>query len=334
MSSNSSSDLNPSEWHRLFNAALNDTLTTEEAAQLTSLLKSSAEARQLWFLYNDNECTLAELKSAPVATAPVREAPARGWGRRWNPLAAAAAGLVFGLFGASLVWGYVGSMAHRVTTLLAESFESGAPPQVTGFPVKPGVWSGDFSEVVGEFRGVRPEEGRKMLRFRQADYEGKPVRDGYVADLFRLVDLRGTGVTAGEASLAVEAHFAALSQGELQGLNCGMTIYALDSLPPEGMRDDLFLKRASAGFTETSEPDFEPRILASTTRSEKAPSDGRTWCPVRSELRLPADARYGLIHLRMHLRGSHAAEVPKPVVFEGAFLDDIRVTLTQSPAHP
>ncbi|RBP43633.1 hypothetical protein DES53_10531 [Roseimicrobium gellanilyticum] len=330
----STDDSRSNEWHRLFSAALNDTITVEEAAQLASLLKSSAEARQLWFLYNDNECNLAELKSSQVSSAQEQKPPARGWSRRLSPFTAAAAGLVIGLFGASLVWGYVGSKAHQVTTLLAEGFENGAAPHVTGFPVEPGVWSGDFSEVVGEFRGVRPEEGRKMLRFRQADYEGKPVRDGYVADLFRLVDLRDTGVATGEATVAVEAHFAAQAQGELQGLNCGMTIYALDSLPPESMRDDVFLKRASAGLTETSEPEFEPRILASATRSEKAPSDGRTWTSARSEMRLPADSRYCLIHLRMHLRGSHRAEVAKPVVFEGLFLDDIRVSLTQNAARP
>ena len=329
-----SSDTNPNEWHRLFNAALNGTITAEESAQLSALLKSSGEARELWFLYNDNECTLAELRIPQTLAVPAKSTPVLGWRRAWSPLMAAAAGLVFGLFSASIVWGYVGSAAHRMTTLLAESFEIGASPRASGFTVAPGIWSGDFSEVVGEYRGVQPAQGHKMLRFRQADYEGKPVRDGYVADLFRIVDLRDAGVLGGETSVAVEAHFAALSQGELQGLNCGMTIYALDALPPEGMRDDLFLKRASAGMAESDEPDIEPRILASASRSEKSPSDGKTWCPVRSELRLPADARYCLIHLRMHLRGAHRPEVPKPVEFDGLFLDDVRVTLTHLPALP
>lgn len=317
----------PNEWHRLFNAALNDTLTPEEHEQLAALLKTSAEARQLWFLYHDNECGLAELKPRGV-TAPTPTTAKAGRRVVWSPWMAAAAGLAFGLFSASMVWGYVGAISNRVTTLFTESFENGPAPRVTGFPTKPDEWSGDFSEVVGDYRGMHPLEGRKMLRFRRADYEGKPVLDGYVADLFRIVDLHGAA-TGGNASAAIEAHFASLPQGELHGLSCGVTIYALDALPPAGMRDDAFLKRASAGLTETSDSETEPRILASATHSQLGPNDGQTWSTVRSELRLPAEARYCVIHLRAHLRGSDKPQTPKPVEFAGLFLDDVQLTLTR-----
>jgi hypothetical protein len=79
-------------WHRLFNAALNDQLSDAERGQLATVLKSSAEARQLWFLYQDNECSLAELK-------PRREAKTLRTGLAWFfwlPIAAAA--LVIGAF--------------------------------------------------------------------------------------------------------------------------------------------------------------------------------------------------------------------------------------------
>lgn len=49
------------EWHALFNAVLNGVAGEAEQRQLAELLKSNAEARRLWFLYNDNECGLAEL---------------------------------------------------------------------------------------------------------------------------------------------------------------------------------------------------------------------------------------------------------------------------------
>jgi hypothetical protein len=83
----------PSEWHRLFNAALNDQLSDAERGQLATVLKSSAEARQLWFLYQDNECSLAELKPRREAKAPRTGFP---W-FFWRPIAAAAA-LVIGAF--------------------------------------------------------------------------------------------------------------------------------------------------------------------------------------------------------------------------------------------
>jgi len=55
---------------------------------------------------------------------------------------------------------------------------------------------------------------------------------------------------------------------------------------------------------------------------------------VRSELRLPAETHYCLIHLRAHLNGSHRPEIAKPVEFAGLFLDDIHLTLTQRTARP
>lgn len=79
------------EWHHLFSAALNGTVTYAEKSQLATLLKTSAEARQLWFLYHDNECGLAELKQPPAVTAPFRSPANRAAWLSWRPLAAAAA---------------------------------------------------------------------------------------------------------------------------------------------------------------------------------------------------------------------------------------------------
>lgn len=327
------SDRMTDEWHRLFSAALNDTITEAESAQLATLLKTNAEARQLWFLYHDNECSLGELK--PRVAVAAWPAPTRASRLSWSPLTAAAAGLVFGLFSASMVWGYVGLRANQATLLIAESFETGLAPKVTGMPAQPGAWGGDFSEVVGEIAGVKPAQGTKMLRFRRADYEGKPVRDGYVADLFRIIDLRGRdlAVQHGDGAIQVDARFAALPQNGLQGMSCGMTIYALDELPPKGTRDDAFLKRLSTGALEAAEPDAEPRILATAARSEKAETTGQ-WQIVRSELRLPAETRYCLVHLRAHLNGSYRPEIAKPVEFAGLFVDDIHIALTHRAAQP
>ncbi len=79
--------------------------------------------------------------------------------------------LVIGLFSASLVWGYAGTYASRAVNLLRDSFETGEAPQVTGVPIEPGHWSGDYAEIVGAYRGVKPASGEKMLRLVRADYE-------------------------------------------------------------------------------------------------------------------------------------------------------------------
>jgi len=307
------------DWHSLFNAALNGTITPEENARLADLLKSDPAARQLWYVYHDIEAGLGELP--PVA------APSRKRAFTWNPLTAAAAGLAIGLFSASMVWGYVGSWSNRTDVLLLESFESSPQPGVRGMIGATGAWSGDYSELTGAADGVKPADGQTMLRFRRADYEGKPARDGYVADLFRIVDLRH--VTGAAASIVVEAHYTALPQADMTGLNCGISILALDGLPPGGMHDDTLLRRLNANFVESAEPEDEPRILATAARSQKTPlSTGEArWTSVRSELSLPPDARYALIHLRAHLAHSYRKEVTKPVEFTGLFLDDIRITL-------
>jgi hypothetical protein len=193
------------EWHRLFNAALNDELSDADSLELAAVLKSSAEARQLWFLYHDNECSLAEMSPA---VEPKTRSTGLSW-FSWRQLTAVAAGLFIGLFGASVVWGYVGPYAGKVVTLLQESFESGPPPLTTGIPVEAGHWSGDYSQVVGEYRGVKPAGGRKMLRFLRSDYEGKPTRDGFIGDVFRIIDVSGPeyDVARGDACVSVEARF-------------------------------------------------------------------------------------------------------------------------------
>ncbi|TLD70855.1 hypothetical protein FEM03_11150 [Phragmitibacter flavus] len=325
----------PDEWHRLFNAALNQTLTPIDKESLSTLLKSNADARQLWFLYNDNECSLAEIRHVIPAPLLKTSARTRTSSLSLNPLMSAVAGLVIGLFCATVVWGYVGNYSPKPIALLEETFETSAAPLVTGMPLQPGQWSGDFSEIVGPTSNVQPAQGKHMLRFLRADYQGKPIRDGWVADLFHIIDLTNPdlGIHRGDVSLLISAQFSALPQADLQRLSCGVTVYAIDALPPPGERDDAFLSRAALSENpETSESAL--RILATSARTETTDASPNHWQNVASELRLPASTRYLMIHLRAHLHGSHRPEIPKPVEFKGLFLDNIRTTLTQRPALP
>ena len=148
----------PPEWHRLFNAALNDQLSAADQQQIATLLKSSAEARQLWFLYLDNECSLAELKPSD------RPRPAFRW-FSWRPLTAAAAGIVLGMFFTSVVSGYVMPRAvvtaSRLFALVDGSFEEPRERLGSGFPVQFGVWSGGRSR---DYRGHPGDSGRRETR--------------------------------------------------------------------------------------------------------------------------------------------------------------------------
>lgn len=158
----------PLQWHRLFSAALSEQLSAAERVELANVLKSSAEARQLWFLYQDNECSLANLK-------PRREVKSPRTGLSWislRPVAAAAAGLVLGVFSASLVYGMRASASQvkRQDIAIAEpGFEHMQGEVAKGFPNGTGTWTADDAEVVagpdgGRVLGLRPWEKNPYSR--------------------------------------------------------------------------------------------------------------------------------------------------------------------------
>jgi hypothetical protein len=171
----------PLEWHRLFNGAFNDTLTPAEKEQLAELLASTPEARQLWYLYGDNECALSEIKRAtPALTATTTPSgvTTSSWFRS-RTLHAAAAGLVVGLLCASVGWavavpGILG-IKSRPLPLMDPSFETGPAPEMNGVPRQFGIWSGDFSHVSTGEQGVSPVEGKRMLRLLRADNQNTPA---------------------------------------------------------------------------------------------------------------------------------------------------------------
>jgi len=330
----------------LLHGHLNGTLGETDFARLQTLLRESAEARRtlrdlstvdakLQELAAANPATL-QLLAAPVASpTPIAHRPAwSGW-LTWRPLTAAAAGLVIGLFGASMVGAYVGPQAGKAIALLHESFESGPPPLVTGVPIEAGRWSGDYSEVVGEYRGVKPASGGQMLRFLRADYEGKPHRDGYIADVFRIVDLNHSDVARGDACVTIEARFGALLHDELGRVQCGISVYALNALPVPGERHEFLEKpRDGQAAADDGVENSGATILATATRRVMFDPTDRSWQIARSELLVPPGTRFLLVHLHGWVIPPRGQGVPQPVEFAGLFVDDVRVTLTRRPPRP
>jgi len=333
----------------LLHSHLNGTIGEADAARLQSLLRENAEARRMLRDFSTVDAKLSELSAANAATLQLLAAPDAipaqlphrlawaGW-LSWRPLtAAAAAGMVIGLCSASMVWAYIGPNAGRAITLLQESFESGPPPLVTGIPVEAGRWSGDYSEVVGEFQGVKPASGGKMLRFLRADYEGKPRGDGYMADLFRVIDLRDSqfDVTSGNACVSTEARFRSLPQDGAGSLKSCISLYALDALPEPGERHEFLLKpRDGLPAAGDGTQNAGATILATSTRREISKLADNSWQVVRSELRMPPGARFLMVHLHAWLVGPQGERTPQPVEFAGLFVDDVRVTLTHRPPLP
>ncbi len=241
---------------------------------------------------------------------------------QWNPLrAATAAGIVFGVLCTSVVFGFTLSGLRNTITLLHESFESGPAPLGVGRPDKADVWSGDYSEIVGEQQSVKPESGLRMLRFLRADYEGKPKPEGsYAGDLYRLIDLRPYGheFTHGSTVVQASAGFNSAYFPERERYACAVRVYALCA---EMVMSGALLNGDSL------------RDGALATASKAMPQldrDPRYWQRVESELRLPAVVEFLLIHVSV----SNLTKDEVKDAFRGHYLDDVRVSLIQRSPLP
>jgi len=303
-------------------------LSDEELRRLTDAIatpEGRAALRGDWFL----EAALPEaLRTSPVLKLaqkldPMATSQTRTWTNwlSWRPLTAAAAGIVLGMFCTSMVFAYVGPSLGKVMTLLQESFESGPAPLVTGVPIEAGKWSGDYTEVVGEQRGVKPESGKKMLRFLRADFEGKPQAAGSAAgDIYRLVDVRPyrKEFSDGGAVAQLSAVFNAFEFPANEAYGCSISLFALDA------------ETAMNGSTRSGQTlNTESLAMARNSRL-KLDRDPATWQRLNGELRLPPNTDFLLIHISL----SHASIAQRKATFDGHYLDDVRLTLTRRAPLP
>lgn len=301
---------------------LEGSASPEDAEALSHLIETNAAVRTRYLDFAELHASLMgdENLRSPEFVPFTSSTPTWNW-FSWRPLTAAAAGIVFGMLCTSAVFGFVVPTAGKVMTLLQESFESGPAPLATGMPVKAGQWTGDFSEIVGGQQGVKPETGKKMLRFLRADYEGKVKPEGsYAGDLYRLIDLRPylNEFTDGRAVVRTSAGFNSASFPERERYSCVVRAYALSA---EMVMSGAFLNGASL------------RDGALATASKGMPQldrDPRSWQRVESELRLPAEAEFLLIHVSV----SNLTKDEVKDAFRSHYLDEVRVSLLQRSPLP
>ena len=315
----------------LIHAFLDGRATDAEIDRLNEMLLADAAAREMYVQLADMHSCLAVDEQLWVE--PARRASEVGRGTAnplvrprasllGHPLPAAAVGLVVGLLCASLAFGYVVPLFLHLATLVNDSFESGAPPISLGMPSKPGVWSGDSSEVVGPTQGVTPHSGGKMLRLLRADYPGKlrhaadPFRRvSYVADQWQLIDLRPykSELAAGGVMARLSAAVNAAEFPEDETYRCSFSIHALDAETVKNLTpDDPFgLSDASLSVVDATNASLD--------------RDPRTWQIEGCELHVPADAS----HLMVRVGVMHAFEQRRED-FPGHFIDDVKLTLNST----
>ena len=322
--------MNTDDWHDLIQRHMAGLLDDEEAAAFQDALKTEAELRKLYLHYMTLDVALESHASSAKTTRTLLMTPsvrverlAFSW-FQWRPLTAAAAGLVFGLFCASVAWAYtsprVMAEVRRVSALVDASFEK-QPGRVTaGFPREAGVWSGDEAEVVSR-DGATSKDGRQVLRFVRAGGEASnPSSPVEACDVYQIVDLRtlkGELKGAGESMLELSAEFldARTEESVPAVFSCHVYLFegsveSLQEVWPPTVGDTL---GAGAGY-----------ILSS------GGPDAGGWRKVTARCVVSPDADVAVVKLSAGRVGRHGVmpELGKQ------FADDVKLVLMTQPVLP
>ncbi|MCX6848049.1 MAG: hypothetical protein NTY98_03930 [Verrucomicrobia bacterium] len=323
-------NMDPNRLHVLFAAHSDGRLTAEEHAELQERLRADAEARRLWFVHQDVEDglhALAQQDGAVDLAAPAANVKAaharRGW-LQWRPLTAAAAGLVLGLFSASVVFAYavprVGPWAERVLALpLADAgFEGEEAPAAQGVPVRFGLWSGDFSESTTAQQGVVPKEGRRMLRFLRADSAVSSAAAGVEkrssGNLYQVVDLRAwrEEIADGQAVVDWSAWYQWVPGAEETGMEFMTNVWAFTGtteILPRNWKEHLYQETAKSSH----------RMNGEEARGK--------WRETAGRMTVPADTDFLVIELKVIPQGPGPEAGAGAYRFSGCFADDVRIVL-------
>jgi hypothetical protein len=309
--------------------AVRDTRDTSARAELNTLLRENADARSTMARLMVDEQALtsrlrddsivALLEPAPAVETALRTSPR--W-FAWRPLTAAAAGLVIGLFSASMVFGFGVRSLEKVVSLLQESFESGPAPLVKGIPQDVNLWSGDYSEIVEKYEGVKPKDGTKMARVLRSDYDGKtsskPSRQG---DLMRVVDVRPflREANGGEVVITLSALFNAAAFPDVENYDGVVYLYALGQLD------------------STEESLLEDALAHSHGGCRSLDRDPATWQRASARLLLPPGTERVLLKVSftpVPASGKNLSPLPDHVTFAGHFVDGVRAFVNIRKAVP
>ncbi len=306
-------------------------------AELNRLLESDAGARARFRSLATLEEGLRDLAAVadPSRLNPVEPAtpaswianvtrfnlpPRNSWVRLFSqPLAAAVAGLLIGVFCTSAIWAGSESGRQNILNLLQDSFEFGPPPRVTGIPLKPGLWSGDYTEVVTRQQSIEPADGNRMLRFLRADFEGKASPEGsYIGEFYQLVDLRlyQKEFADGGAVVQASASFNALQFPPEEVYGCAASIYALDA------------RTATNGAARTDQALTADCLAMARDSRMKLDRNPAAWQQLNAELRLPPDTEFLMIRFGV----GHATRPQRRETFDGHYLDNVRLTLLRRAA--
>ena len=224
-----------------------------------------------------------------------------------RPITAMAAGLVIGLFSASIVWAISSPKAttERLFSLLNGSFDENRLER--GFPHQSGFWSGDEAAI---------RDGQ--LRFIATGSDsGDPTGRAISCDVFQLVDLRPLRHALspeGDSVLELSADF--------------LDARAPNSKPSVSFFGQLYLFAGDPGSLHQTWPQSIPEALASgSAQVTTLGSDAKGTRTLTAKCLIPAQADFAVIQIaaRPNLR---------PAKLAGLSADNVKLTLKTQPTLP
>lgn len=297
--------MKPNERDELIDALIEGDITEADFIRLEAEMLVDPLARKA---YLDRvaltQALMAEAGIASATTAAPTVKPQRLW-LTWRPLTAAAAGLVFGLFSATMVFAYAvpGMLTdrHRVVSLFRDGFEDAKADFGRGFPRDAGGWSGDSLEVIEADDERSPKEGLHMVRL-------APVKERKFCAAVRIMDLAEFPPGSETESITVEvtASFHGM-ESEWQDRN--QIRLAAFAEPPADVR-----------HIWRTDGSLEQALLHVARTIETKPGD-RGWQTLHASMVIPAGTRSLVIHL-----GASIADDSAPK--SAHFLDDVQVRFT------
>lgn len=302
-----SADMKPHELDSLIDDCLEGRLSEADAAKLSELIEESTEVRaRYWEAASVHGLLEDSLQQASLRLITGPETPEQGstvkW-FQWRPLTAAAAGLTFGIFSASMVWACAVPVAKqplaRTIAVLTEGFEDSQMTPSSRFPDHANEWSGDMSPPVSAEVGIMPVEGTRMIRLHSG-----PVRHfGYA---WRIVDLADYPELARvkERNLEVRASF--ITPGGAHQSRYQIRLAAFSQKPDEVRK------------LWNNEPALFDTVLQHVGRNVRTQSDDRGWQTVQASLEVPSGTRSVVISLAA---GATDTDQPSGTYY----LDDVHV---------
>ena len=301
-----------SELDALINACLDGRMSEAEADRLSQWIEGSSEARdRYWELASVHGMIEQSMQSASLKAATGEEFVTRTKTEerfRWSRISSTAAGILIGIFSASMVWAYAVPLASQTQRVSKEIvFESFEDPQMKSsgrFPTYANQWFGKMLSVPGT-GGMPAVEGTRLGKFENVP-KHRFTYARYVVDL---------------------DEYAEPSDKHTRSIEVSGSFFSPDLDPTSVFRIDV------AAFGEAPEAvqpvwidreHFHDVVLQKVGRNYSPEhSDQPTWHEVKVTMEIPPGARSVVVSLGAGKRAPGGAGSDR-------YLDAVRVNLVDA----